>query len=323
LPKFTLEDIKEYFLKFNDVCLEEKKLKNLDYSNSPKFFEELKKFEELKDPNTIKKIELLYNLMNPEKTREIKFNNDECYWMYKDFNELKVESFKNPNMIKFKKKYNIHYNYKEPICKETKIKFKALVLLYLNKNVQLEVNLIDFLPYSKLNEIVNDIKENNRIKYGYRIMELFGFEEYRDEKSKIMMLILETINDEIFKNIFHYQSIQDILSEMSADFIKEILFDINNGEKTKKILDIVQILLFLISEKYKSIYNSNKVNIELEIGNKKSEIANKFSLIYERKKSLEKEKIDYENNERQNEKNKKEYLDKAKRDFKKKEEKKI
>ena len=320
LPKFTLEDIKEYFLKFNELCLDEKKLKNLDYSNSPKFFEELKKFEELKDYlNTIKTIELLYNLMNPEKTREIKFNNDECHWMYKDFNELKDESFKNPNMIKIKKKHNIHYNYKEPICKETTIEFKALVLLYLNKNVPLEVNLIDFLPYSKLNEIVNDIKENNRIKYGYRIMELFEFEEYRDEKSKIMMLILETINVKIFKNIFYYhQSIQNILSEMSADFIKEILFDINNGEKTKKILDIVQILLFLISEKYKSNYNSNKVNIELEIGNKKSEIANKFSLIYERKKSLEKEKIDYENNERQNEKNKKEYLDKAKRDFKKK-----
>ena len=208
LPKLSLNDVKTYYI----IYLENDYLKKIP---DQKIFEYLIQFcdisteEKNKMENYIKKSE------------NIKFNYN-YNWLILPYEDLKDECWKNPNKLLIKQKFDDFQKDKDIF--EDKIRAKVIYALYGGNKPGKTKKWYSF-PENKIQNILNpekvikNIKNSERnFKYGYRIMELYDFDKYRDEISETMIIIIDTF-DSILKKEFEKN---DVLSEDILNIIIEL-----------------------------------------------------------------------------------------------------
>ena len=284
LPKLSISDLKfttiqnDFILNLND---QKKQLKDLflefiqEYEKrNGKFSKEYIYFKENKS-----KIEELYKIDNEELKK--KFYNNNIDWLISSFDQLKNESWKKPNTLLIKKKYNLYYENKDKIFDEKKIHAKALYALYLGNQKGKTKDWITF-PAINIHNLSNPNKEN--INYGYRIMDLYEFKDYRDISSETMIYIIDSVDkifSEIFKDNIISKDIRQLLCQIYEDFIINYIFKEESPNlENSKIMYIIQYIMFIIVKKYKSIYESEKDKCQLDILTQKNSLISNINDIY-------------------------------------------
>ena len=221
-------------------------------------------------------------------------SNNDLEWLKLSFEELKENSYKNPEQILIKNQYNIDFK-NSVISTKNKVNALAIFAIYAAKNYNHRTKWKSFLDYFQKN-----LKETkNEYKYGYRIMELYGINKYRDDISESMLIIMNTINDILLKSFDNDipRDITNLTSIIYHEFVINIISEENPGMNESKIYKCFDFILCIIIDKYNSVKNKLRTELESEIKKCENEIFNKFNNLSEQiknnfakeKKSLEEE----------------------------------
>ena len=272
IPKFKGQDINHYFLlkSLEDVDLKEEQdiqtIKSDVFSQENDFrdngFPEIKNFD--------KGMKEVISLIESHNW------NNQFYWLRKSFEELKQDSWKNPNRLLIKKKHELFYDDSKKIYDGMKVDIKSLFACYESKKPGKTIKLKTF-PETKIQNISIKMEKNNtKYDYGYRIMELYNFDLYRDDISQSMLIIIDSIDkilEDKLRNILS-EKILNLLSVFYEEFIekisKEEIPDISNI----RILKIFQYLLYFLCKIYDNIYKDEKKQESDEINKKIRELKN-------------------------------------------------
>ena len=295
LPKLSLEDI-IYCFRYGDENnpyfpgqLNQTNIKkiNLD-ENIPKeqYFNDLKKefskkikIEDFKKiENNISKIKILF-----DKFENIQYDIN-IDWLLLPIEDPKNESIKYPNKILIKDKFKNIFNFENNNFDGEKIMAKALYASFEGSR-----KIPTIYKKSFINNIVNDIQNSNKtFEYGYRIMGFYNFHLYEDYPSKTMILIIETINEIINKQLNNYLNIEvnSIIFNVYKDFIISVISSKSPNFEEEKIVYIYKDLLYSFFKRYKFIYNDEIKRFEENFENKKYKflkIVTKIKIEYIRK----------------------------------------
>ena len=198
-------------------------------------------------------------------------------WLKKSYEELKNESWKNPNQLLLKKKHNLMFDDSKKIYDAEKIDITSLFSVYESKKPAITKKWKTF-PEIDIQNISKKMEINNsKNEYGYRIMELYDFDLFRDDISQSMIIIINSINKLLVEKLGNYikEQIVKIISKFYEDYIieKVVKEEIPN-QKNTKILEIFQYLLFYFCKIYEKIYDEELEKNKKEIKNKKINLKN-------------------------------------------------
>ena len=293
LSKLSFSDVLTYYVLYpnnpkkilKDIEFEE----NLDFREKIDFIE--KQLKKVKFSN--EEINKMENYIRKSENIKFNYNYD---WLICPYENLKEEFWKNPNKLLIKQKFNFQ---KDKDIFEDKILAKVIYALYGGNKPGKTKKWYSF-PENKIQnilnpeKIINNKKNSERdFKYGYRIMELYGFDKYRDEISETMIIIIDTLDSilkkEFEKNDSLSKEIMDIIIELYEEFIIEkILCEEKPNLEDTKIINVMQYLLFIVSKQYKIIYDKEKNVFLSEIKNEKDDIYQKIlNIVEDTKKKIE------------------------------------
>ena len=121
-------------------------------------------------------------------------------------------------------------------------------------------------------------KNNTKYEYGYRIMELYDFTLYRDNISKSMLIIIETI-DRLLKEKLGKNLSESIIKIIINRFYEELIIDKIAKEEIPdcsnlRIIKIFQYLLYNLCLCYEDIYMEELNKLKEKINNQKLNLKN-------------------------------------------------
>ena len=286
IPKLEISDIERYFeLEYNkDIHCNSNDIEKLELDDF-----EIEKYNEFKN-NGLPEVKKFYSGMNNIISKiESEDWNNEFNWLKKSFEELKNESWKKPNQLLIKQKHELYYDETKKIYDGQKVDIKSLFACFESKKAGKTKKWRTF-PEIFIQQISQKM-ENKKIKYdyGYRIMELYDFLNFRDNISESMIIIIDTI-DKIIEEKFGKNlnlNIINIISRFYEEFIIEkIVKDEIPDLKNVRLFKIFQYILFLLCLNYEDIFLKEIHQSETEINNKKLNLTNIVKEISSKSKNI-------------------------------------
>ena len=322
IPLLNIDDINHYFLliyskdfHFNRD-INDKDLQNFDLTVYENYEEKIKDFKNNGLPEIKiydKGIQEIISFIEDEEWVE------EFSWLKQSYEELKKDSWKKPNQLLIKKKHSLFYEDSKKIFDGSKIDIKSLFSCYESRKPGTTKKWKTF-PEIEIQNISEKMENSEmQYKYGYRIMELYNFDLFRDDISESMLIIINSI-DKILEEKLENNLSEKIIKIISKFYEEYIIENIAQKEVPvySKIIKILQYLLYYFCQIYKEKYTNELKSKENEIKKKIIKIKNIIEEISDKAIKILKEKNNiYEEKKRKYDEDVKEEYDKALEEFSK------
>ena len=313
IPKLDIEDINFYFSTISpeamNLCYKGEKEEEIKFKNIPdEIHSDLRNNFKEDTQERIKKLFIDLRELNSSIKKDFLLKNEVYDWLILPLENLKENSWKNPKKVILKKKFNLYFLEKEQIIDEIdenklsfiKINFKSLYYLYEANLNNAEPNIYKSFPKKDIKSI-SSTYINDNLNYGYRLMELYNFDAFRDNISETMIIIINTIDN--YLNQIFIEDIPNDIINILKDFYKEFFDKIFSEENPEfenfKIYNVFQYLLYFINRKF--LYNNQKQKTRTKenfknLTNIYKNIYNKvYPMLNEQITEYEKKKKNYEN----------------------------
>ena len=209
----------------------------------------------------LSKINVFYNNME-----KIQYDLD-LNWLIQPLEYLKKEVIKYPNRIIVKYQMKDSLDIEEKQFNGKNIIVKALIALF-EGNKKININLYENRYNQKkifdfiINQIITDIQiSKNDFPFGYRILGFYNFNLFEDYPSKTMMIIVLTINDILnnkFKNYINNDDIILILTETYRELINLVISSEYPKFEYSKAFNFFKIIYCSFLEKFKCKYKEKE-----------------------------------------------------------------